>query len=474
MNKNFLWGGAVAAHQLEGAWNKGGKGVSVCDVLTAGSHKKARELKPINDGDSYYPNHSGIDHYHLYKEDIALFSEMGFKTFRMSIAWSRIFPNGDDLEPNEEGLIYYDNFFDELVNNHIQPVVTLSHFEMPYHLVVKYGGFKNRKLIDFFVKFAKTVIARYHKKVKYWLTFNEINNQMNTDNFLFPFTNSGLLFSEKDNKKEQMFQALHHELVASARVKKFAQKNYPDLMIGCMIAWSPIYPNSCDPEDNMAALKTMHSRTICGDVSVRGHYPKYIIKEWEDEGIAIEITQQDIEDLKEGTVDFIGISYYVSHVIDSTCAYDKTGDGYLGSVDNPHLKLSEWGWPIDPIGLRYTLNTIYERYELPIFIVENGFGAVDNTLELVIQDDYRIDYLSAHIVEMKKAIELDGVEVIGYTIWGCIDVVSFTTGEMKKRYGLIYVDKDDYGNGTLKRSKKKSFEWYKKVIESNGESLSIE
>lgn len=471
MKETFLWGGAVAAHQIEGAWDQDGKGISVCDVLTAGSHSRAREITLSIQEDIYYPNHSGIDHYHVYKEDIALFAELGFKTFRMSIAWSRIFPNGDEKEPNEKGLAYYDTIFDELLKHNIQPVVTLSHFEMPYHLVTAYGGFKNRKLIDLFVHYAKTVINRYHEKVNYWLTFNEINNQMNTKSFLFSYTNSGLLFEPEDNRQEIMYQALHHELVASARVKKFVKENYPSLQVGCMIAWSPVYPYSCRPEDLLAANRVMHSRTICGDVSVRGHYPNYILKEWGAKGIYVEITEEDLNDLKEGTVDFIGISYYVSHAVDSTQKEDTTGAGFIGSTPNTYIKSTDWDWPIDPVGLRYTLNTLYERYELPIFIVENGFGTIDDLSEEVIQDDDRIEYLAAHISEMKKAIEFDGVEVIGYTVWGCIDVVSFTTGEMKKRYGLIYVDKDDEGNGTLERRKKKSFAWYQQVIASNGKNI---
>lgn len=439
--------------------------------MTAGSHSKAREITPSIHEDVFYPNHSGINHYYQYKEDIALFAELGFKTFRMSIAWSRIFPNGDEKKPNEKGLAYYDNIFDELLKYNIQPVVTLSHFEMPYNLVTAYGGFKNRKLIDLFVRYAKTVINRYHEKVNYWLTFNEINNQINSESFLFPYTNSGLLFESEDNRQEIIYQALHHELVASAKIKRFVKEKYPLLQVGCMIAWNPIYPYSCRPEDQLAANQAMHSRTICGHVSVRGHYPNYALKEWEANGIQVKMTDEDLIDLKEGTVDFIGISYYVSHVIDSTKKEDKTGAGFIGSTPNPNLITTDWEWPIDPVGLRYTLNTLYEQYERPIFIVENGFGAVDDKSKAVIQDNDRIDYLSDHIREMKKVIELDGVDIIGYTVWGCIDVVSFTKGEMKKRYGLIYVDKDDEGCGTLERRKKKSFIWYQRVIASNGTEL---
>lgn len=471
MDKNFLWGGATAAHQLEGAWNIDGKGVSICDVLTGGSHQIPRKITKKVEVNQYYPNHKGIDFYHHYKEDIALFAELGFRCFRMSISWARIFPNGDEEIPNEAGLAFYDQVFDELLKYGIEPVVTLSHFEMPYHLVIEYGGFRNRKVVDFFVHYAKTVIERYQDKVKYWLTFNEINNQMNTEKFLFPYTNSGILFEEGDNREEVIYQAIHHEFVSSARVKCYAHQLNPRLQVGCMIAWNTIYPYSCRPEDLIAAQKAMHTRTFFSDVYVRGHYPAYILKEWQEKNLTIEMTDEDLQWLKKGTVDFIGISYYVSHVVDSTVQVDQTGSGIIGSTPNPYLKVTDWDWTIDPVGLRFSLNQLYERYELPIFIVENGFGAIDQVNENgEIHDDERIEFLSAHISEMMKAIE-DGVEVLGYTIWGCIDVVSFTTGEMRKRYGLIYVDIDDEGKGTFKRSKKKSFDWYQEVIATNGESL---
>ncbi|AGT33820.1 6-phospho-beta-glucosidase [Geobacillus genomosp. 3] len=469
--ENFLWGGAVAAHQVEGGWNKGGKGVSIADVMTAGAHGVPRQITDGVIEGKYYPNHEAIDFYGRYKEDIALFAEMGFKCFRTSIAWSRIFPKGDELEPNEEGLKFYDDMFDELLKHGIEPVVTLSHFEMPYHLAKEYGGWRNRKLVEFFVRYAKTVMERYKHKVKYWMTFNEINNQMNTDNPIFLWTNSGVLCKEGEDRREVMYQAAHHELVASALAVKVGHEINPEFKIGCMISFVPIYPFSCNPDDMILQVESMHDRYFFADVHCRGHYPAYALKEWKRKGYNIKMEPGDEKILAEGTVDYIGLSYYMSDVVKSGVnAKDENKIvGSRASVKNPFLKASDWGWPIDPVGLRYTLNQLYERYGLPLFIVENGFGAIDVKEEDgTCNDDYRIEYLRAHIQEMKKAVELDGVDLIGYTVWGCIDCVSFTTGEMKKRYGFIYVDKDNEGKGTLNRSKKKSFDWYKKVISSNG------
>ena len=470
--ENFLWGGAVAAHQLEGAWNEDGKGMSIADVLTAGRHGVPRK---ITDGvleGNYYPNHEAIDFYHRYKEDIGYFAEMGFKCFRTSINWTRIFPNGDDEVPNEKGLQFYDDLFDELIKHNIQPVVTLSHFEMPYHLVKKYGGFRSRKCIDFFVKYAETVMRRYKDKVKYWMTFNEINNQATLDD-LASFANSGILYKKGENREQTMFQAALHELIASAKVVKLGHEINPDFQIGCMLAFVPIYPYSCHPGDVMAATIAMRNIWFFGDIHVRGEIPNYIKKYWEKNHLEIEYSQEDEKILKEGTVDYIGFSYYMSRAVSSRKVEGSVPiKDFVHLVPNPHVQASEWGWQIDPVGLRYSLNILYERYQLPLFIVENGLGARDVLEEDgSIHDDYRIAYLKNHIEEMKKAIEQDGVDVIGYTPWGCIDLVSFGTGEMEKRYGFIYVDKDNEGKGTLERRRKKSFYWYKKVIETNGKKL---
>lgn len=471
--EDFLWGGAVAAHQLEGGWQEGGKGPSVADVMTSGSSTTKRKItEGVIEGE-YYPNHEAIDFYHKYKEDIALFKEMGFKCFRTSIAWTRIFPNGDETEPNEEGLQFYDDLFDECLKNGIEPVVTLSHFELPYHLVTEYGGFRNRKLIAFFVRFATVCFKRYKDKVKYWMTFNEINNQANYNEDFAPFTNSGIYYQEGDNREEIMYQAAHNELVASARAVKIAKEINPDFEIGCMIAMCPIYPATCNPKDILMAQKAMELRYYFTDVHVHGFYPQYILNNWERKGISVEFTEQDKKDLLEGSVDYIGFSYYMSFAIkhngsDSYYDYDESKD----LVKNPYVQASDWGWQIDPEGLRYSLNWFQDMYNKPMFIVENGFGAYDKVEEDgSIHDEYRIEYLKAHIEQMKLAVVEDGVDLMGYTPWGCIDLVSASTGEMEKRYGLIYVDKDNKGEGSLQRSKKDSFYWYKDVIESNGENL---
>lgn len=470
LKKDFLWGGAVAAHQLEGGWQEGGKGVSIADVMKAGANGIARE---ITDGvlpNTYYPNHDAIDFYHHYREDIKLFAEMGFKCFRTSIAWTRIFPNGDEDEPNEEGLKFYDDMFDECLKYGIEPVITLSHFEMPYHLVKTYGGWRNRKLIDFFVKFATVCFKRYESKVKYWMTFNEINNQANYETDFGPFTNSGLLYQKGENREAIMYQASHYELVASAKAVKIAHELNPDLQVGCMIAMCPIYPATCDPKDMMMHVSAMQKRYWFCDVHVRGIYPPYIKQYLKRKGYALDITTEDIEALKHGCCDYIGFSYYMSFATkhnEHNPEYDYNEEYDL--VRNPYVEASEWGWQIDPEGLRYAMNWFYDRYQIPLFIVENGFGAVDKVEEDGIHDPYRINYLKAHIEAMMTCVEQDGVELMGYTPWGCIDLISAGTGEMKKRYGFIYVDRDNEGNGTLKRSKKDSFHWFKHVIETNGE-----
>lgn len=474
--KNFLWGGALAAHQFEGGVLETSKGLSVADVMTAGAHGVPRV---ITDGvleGNYYPNHVGIDFYHRYKEDIAMFADLGFKCFRTSIAWSRIFPNGDETEPNEEGLQFYDNVFDELLKYGIEPVITLSHFEMPYHIAKEYGGFMNRQTVDFFVKFAEVVFRRYKDKVKYWMTFNEINNQMNYHNDIFGWTNSGAHFGDYENPEEAMYICGHHTLLASALAVKVGKEINPDFLIGNMIAMVPIYPFSCRPEDVLLASQAMHDRWFFCDVQVRGHYPAYALKMFERKGFNIQITEEDKAILANGKVDYIGFSYYMTNVVDSQKEMADLSKTIEASnpynVKNPSIKESDWGWAIDPIGLRYALNQFYERYELPLFIVENGFGAIDVKEEDgSVHDQYRIDYLKSHIQEMEKAINEDGVELMGYTPWGCIDCVSFTTGEMKKRYGFIYVDRNNDGSGTLERSKKDSYDWYKQVTASNGEIL---
>ncbi|MFS2223576.1 6-phospho-beta-glucosidase [Pantoea sp. B65] len=473
--QDFLWGGAVAAHQVEGGWDQGGKGVSICDVLSGGSHGVDRVITDgVLPGYSY-PNHQAVDFYSHYKQDIALFAEMGFKCFRTSIAWTRIFPRGDEQQPNEAGLQFYDDLFDELLKYNIEPVITLSHFEMPHHLVTEYGGWLNRKVVDFFVHYSEVVMKRYQKKVKYWMTFNEINNQRNWQYPLFGYCCSGVIFKHQPQPEQAMYQTLHHQFVASAKVVKLGHQINPEFKIGCMLALVPLYPWSCHPDDVMFAQQAMRERHLFGDVQLRGYYPSYILREWAAKGYQIDMAAEDQQTLREGCADYLGFSYYMSNAVQYAAKDSVIGDaiaGFKGSVKNPHVQASEWGWQIDPVGLRYTLNAFYERYQKPMFIVENGFGAVDRVeANGEINDDYRIAYLQAHIAQMKKAVVEDGVDLIGYTPWGCIDCVSFTTGQYDKRYGFIYVDKHDDGTGTLARSRKKSFSWYKQVIASNGQDI---
>lgn len=471
---DFLWGGAVAAHQLEGGWDADGKGPSVVDVLTAGEHGVARRITDSIEAGEFYPNHEAIDHYHRYREDIALLAEMGLKCFRTSIQWTRIFPKGDELEPNEAGLAFYDDLFDELLKHGIEPVVTLSHFEVPLHLAREYGGFRNRALVGFFERFAKVCFERYATKVKYWMTFNEINNQLDTRNELFLWTNSGVLLTPEDNPREVVLQVAHNELLASALAVKAGHDVDPNLQIGGMISHVPIYPYSCNPADVLEAQISSRDRFLFPDVHVRGHYPAYAVREREREGYDIGWQDGDAEILAAGTVDYLGFSYYMSTVAKADVQNDEKifNGGLANSVPNPYVKASDWGWQIDPIGLRYALNVLTERYELPLFIVENGFGAIDVVNEDgSIDDDARIEYLKAHIEQVELAVSEDGVDLMGYTPWGIIDVVSFTTGEMKKRYGMIYVDRDNAGNGTMQRSKKKSFDWYAGVISANGTGI---
>ncbi|WP_217525299.1 6-phospho-beta-glucosidase [Vibrio metschnikovii] len=470
--KDFLWGGAVAAHQVEGGWNKDGKGVSVVDVLTKGAHEVPRVITDSVESDQFYPNHEAIDFYGRYKEDIALFAEMGFKCFRTSIAWTRIFPNGDEATPNEAGLQFYDDLFDELLKYGIEPVITLSHFEMPNHLVKQYGSWANRQVIDFFVKFSQTVMERYQHKVKYWITFNEINNQRNWKLPIWGYCNSGMIYTDYPNPEQMMYQVLHHQFVASARVVKLGHQINPDFKIGSMIHIMPLYPATCRPEDVLLAQELMREKYLFSDVQVRGYYPSYLIKEWQRKNIQIEMAAGDEQILREGCADYLAISYYMTNIVSTQKEEGQTTSLFENSRLNPYLPASDWGWQIDPDGLRVALSELYERYQKPIFIVENGLGAIDEVqADGSINDDYRINYLSEHIKAVATAINYDGVDVMGYTPWGCIDCVSFTTGEYKKRYGFIYVDKHDDGTGTMARSKKKSFYWYQQVIASNGQII---
>lgn len=463
--ENFLWGGAVAANQCEGAYNEDGKGLSIQDVLPQG-------LKgPVTDGPT--PDNRklvGVDFYHRYKEDVALFAEMGFKVFRTSIAWSRIFPNGDEETPNEKGLQFYDDLFDECRKYGIEPLVTISHYETPLHLARTYNGWADRRMIGFYERYVRTIFARYKGKVKYWLTFNEINSVLHS-----PFMSGGICTPKEELSEQDLYQACHHELVASALATKLAHEMMPEAQVGCMILSMPTYPLTSSPDDVIACMEAEHKNDFFGDVHVRGEYPGYMLRYFREHGIEIKMEPGDKELLKN-TVDFVSFSYYMS-VCGSADPSQKAGEGnIIGGVPNPHLKASEWGWQIDPQGLRYTLNRYYDRYQKPLFVVENGLGAVDQLVTgadgaPTVRDGYRIQYLNDHLVQVREAIE-DGVPVMGYTAWGCIDLVSASTAELKKRYGFIYVDRNDDGTGTLARYRKGSFGWYQEVIRTNGESLS--
>lgn len=457
--EGFLWGGSVAANQVEGAWNEDGKGISTSDLQPKGVHGSVVER---GEGSTNIKD-VAIDFYHRYPEDIKLFAEMGFKVLRTSIAWTRIYPQGDEAEPNEAGLAFYDRLFDEMAKYGIQPLITLSHYEMPYGLVKKYDGWSGREVIDLFERYARTVFTRYRNKVKYWLTFNEINMALHA-----PFTGVGLA---GERSKQDIYQAIHHQLVASARAAKACHDIIPDARIGNMLLGGVRYPLTCNPADILEAQRVNREWLFFGDVQARGEYPAWITRYFREQGISLTVTEQDREDLKE-TVDFISFSYYMSGC--ATAEPEKhqaSRANILKMIPNPHLKSSEWGWQIDPEGLRFLLNELHDRYQKPLFIVENGLGARD-TLEAdgSINDDYRIQYLNAHLVQVREAIA-DGVNLLGYTSWGPIDLVSAGTAQMSKRYGFIHVDRDDEGNGTLERRRKKSFHWYADVIKSNGASL---
>ncbi|WP_313469005.1 6-phospho-beta-glucosidase [Carnobacterium sp.] len=474
LRKDFLWGGATAANQCEGGYDKGGRGLANVDVVPTGKDRfpiiTGKQKMVDFDDEHFYPAKEAIDMYSHYKEDIALFGEMGFKTYRLSIAWSRIFPMGDEAEPNEEGLQFYEDLFKECHKYGIEPLVTITHFDCPMHLIEKYGAWRSREMIGFYENLCNVIFRRYKGLVKYWLTFNEINMILHA-----PFMGAGLYFEEGENEEQVKYQAAHHELVASAIATRIAHEVNPENQVGCMLAAGHYYPYSCNPEDVFKAQEADRENYFFIDVQSRGEYPAYALKKLEREGVTIKMEDGDLELLKEHTVDFISFSYYSSRVVSTDPKVNETTSGNIfASVKNPYLEVSEWGWQIDPLGLRTTMNSLYDRYQKPLFIVENGLGAVDEPGENgYVADDYRIEYLAAHLQAMKDAVELDGVDLMGYTSWGCIDLVSAGTGEMKKRYGFIYVDRDNEGNGTLARSKKKSFDWYKKVIASNGEDLSV-
>lgn len=474
MPDDFLWGGATAANQCEGAYREGGRGLSSVDVIPFGPDRMpvARgQMKMLAcDSEHSYPAHEAIDMYHHFKEDIALFAQMGFKCYRLSVSWTRIFPNGDDEMPNEAGIRFYNDLFDECLRNGIEPLVTICHFDTPVALIKKYGGWKDRRMVDAYLRYCEVLFRQYGKKVKYWITFNEINMLLH-----MPFMGAGIVFEEGENPEQVKYQAAHHELLASAKAVKLAHEIMPDAKVGCMLAAGQFYPYTCAPADVYKAMEYDRDNYFFIDVQARGTYPVWAVKRMEKAGVRIQTEAGDEDILKAGVVDFVSLSYYCSRCISSDPEILKNksrGNAVINAVINPYLKSSEWGWQIDPLGLRITLNTLYDRYGKPLFIVENGLGANDAVEEDgTIHDPYRIDYMREHIKAMMEAVNEDGIPLLGYTCWGCIDLVSASTGEMKKRYGMIYVDKQNDGSGDLKRLKKDSFYWYQKVIRTNGEDL---
>jgi len=460
--EDFLWGGAVAANQCEGSWLAEGKGLDLASCFPDGIHHQYRGHPQPG---RYYALENAIDFYRRYKSDIQLFREMGFKVFRTSINWTRIFPQGDEQQPNEAGLQFYDDLFDELLKNGIQPLITLSHYETPMGLVEKYGSWRNRKLIEFYTRYCEVVFTRYREKVKLWITFNEINNMRRNPDYV-----AGILFREDEtNRAQVVYQANHHMFVANAKAVQLCREIIPDAKIGCMLASSNVYPNNCDP---VAVFETQDLRRrslYFADVMLRGYYPGYIYRQWHDNHCHIEMAEGDLPLIKQYTNDFLAFSYYKTTTHEAGQPFFGDTGGDIGTP-NPWLKTSDWGWQIDPLGFRYTLNELWDRYQVPLFPVENGLGAADKVEDGKIHDPYRVDYLRAHLQCLKEAIR-DGVEVMGYAYWGPIDIVSAGTGEMKKRYGFIYVDKDNAGQGTLQRIKKDSFEWYRRVIATNGAEL---
>ncbi|NEX76251.1 6-phospho-beta-glucosidase [Aeromonas rivipollensis] len=468
--QGFLWGGALAANQAEGAHLEGGKGLTTVDMIPHGANRMAvklgQEKRFTLRDDEFYPSHEAIDFYHRYPEDIALMAEMGFTVFRTSIAWARLYPKGDEAEPNPEGIAFYRALFEECRKYGIEPLVTLCHFDVPMHLVVEYGSWRNRQMVDFFTRYARTCFEAFDGLVKYWLTFNEINILLHS-----PFSGAGLVFEEGEEREQVKYQAAHHELVASALATRIAHEVNPHNQVGCMLAGGSFYPYSCKPEDVWAALQKERENLLFIDVQARGAYPAYAASLFREKGIQLVKAPED-DDILKHSVDFVSFSYYASRCASADMNQDNTSAAnVVKSLRNPHIQQSQWGWGIDPLGLRITMNSLYDRYQKPLFLVENGLGAIDEiNADDEIEDDYRIDYLRAHISAMGDAIA-DGVPLLGYTSWGCIDLVSASTGEMSKRYGFVHVDRDDAGQGTLARRRKKSFWWYRQVIASNGEDL---
>lgn len=477
--KDFLWGGALAGCQAEGAYDLDGKTMTIPEVMKFNANHDRKVTKQMKitmnmikeakaDTDTVlYPKRRGIDFYHTFHEDLELMAEMGFRVFRYSIAWSRVFPNGNDREPNEKAFQFYDDLIDTCIRLGMQPLITISHFDMPLVLIEKYGGWYHRELIDLYVKYCEALFVHFKGRVKYWVTFNEINMSVKAG----PKT-LGIIDEGQENYEEMLFQGLHHQFVAAAKATKLAHEIDSENKIGSMVAYFTTYPYTCKPEDAIAMQKDDQMKNLFFlDVLNKGIYPYYAKKYFEEKEIQLKMQDLDLLTIKENPADFVGMSYYNSMISAGDDTQLELTSGNVHSVyKNPYLPANDWGWQIDPVGLRYTLNHVYDRFQKPIFILENSSGFFDRLEDGKVHDPYRIEFLKQHIEQMKFAVE-DGVEVIGYTMWGPIDMISSSTSEMSKRYGFIYVDQDDYGKGTKKRFKKDSFYWYQKVIETNGEEL---
>lgn len=480
--EKFLWGGALSSNQSEGNYLADGKSMTVADMayfdpntdfkklmmsqleVTREGIEKAKSATDV----TYYPKRRGIDFYHTYKEDLALLKEMGFKAFRYSFAWSRIFPDVKAENPNQKGLDFYDRVIDECLRLGMEPVITILHADLPLQIIEEYKGWANREVVDLYVKYAKTVLEHFKGRVKYWIPFNEISVDL-----AVPSRKMGVLKEDYSDYMNATYQALHHEFVASAKVTQLAHEIDPQNKIITMTSYGPIYPYSCNPDDVMLSLLSQQKNSLFFyDVLLRGSYPHYALKMFEDKGIQLKMAEDDLKLLNQNTSDVIGFSYYNSTVMSSEPSQlEKTAGNFMNAAKNPYLKSNEWGWTIDPVGLRYSLNYLYQMYQKPLIILESGSGFYEVLDENeTLHDPYRIEYFKQHILELKKAVE-DGVDVIGYITWSPIDVVAASTGQMAKRYGFIYVDQDDLGNGTKKRYRKDSFYWYQHVILTNGEEL---
>lgn len=472
---DFLWGGAIAANQAEGAFDSGGKGLSIADIhkLEENSSNEELQKKQHNgitteeikqnaaDKTGNYPKRRGIDFYHSYPEDLELLAEMGFKTFRTSIDWTRIFPNGDEEKPNEEGLKFYDQLINKVVELGMEPVISMLHYETPLHIAIEYGGWNNPKVVDLFVKYAQTILDRFSDRVKYWIVINQIN-LIGAE----PFNSTAIPRDTVENYEEAMYQGVHNQFVASALIQKYAKERYPSCQIGTMSSIVHVYPYSSHPKDNLLAFQKNRMEYFFTDVQFNGEYPQYMLNYFEENHIDIVITEEQRHLLKHYPMDYLAVSYYYTN----TGKYGENDLSQMSVTPNPSLEVSPWGWAIDPDGFYITLSSYWDRYHKPILIAENGIGMYDQLEDGQVHDPYRIDYYREHLSAMKKAMR-DGAHIIGFCAWGPIDIISCSSAQMSKRYGFIYVDYDNEGNGTGRRIKKDSFEWYKRIIETNGNSL---